>query len=293
MKKMIFIMVLALFVHNVLRSNTGDEKKPSDKTFLLDKALVIVDGPERRHIICQAELERVGIDGRKPTLDDLITEELGYQDALKHKIPLDDYADRYIRTIKKSHNITDKEVDRIFENAGLTPEEGRQKLQKMGANTTMIDLKVKARIVIPPHDVEEYNEKHPKYKQAKYQIEVAFVHFYSPDAEKRKMQGEYLTEQVENGTLDVMWGPAFWIREDDISSDKLFIAEMCLESISKPQRIENGFEFYRLKAKQERKRVPLERRYRRIIDILREPKFKEVFDGYVQDLYKTASIIYL
>ena len=250
-------------------------------------------GRKEGTLFVNQNLNVLGIDGERPTIDSSIIKELIYQDALKHKIPLDDYADRYIRAIKKSHNIGDREVDRIFENAGLTPEQGRQELQKMGANTTMIDLKVKARIVIPPHEVEEYNEKHPKYKPAKYQVEVAFVPFYSRDPEKQKTQFEYLSEQHENGTLDVMWGPPFWLKEDDISSDKFFITQMCPNAISKPQRVEGGFEFYHLKDKKSSRLVPLERRYRKIVDILREPKFKEVFDEYVNGLYKTASIIYL
>jgi hypothetical protein len=146
--------------------------------FPIDRVVVIIDGPERRHLICQSELERMGIDGRRPTINDLIIEELIYQDAIKLKIPIDDYADRYIRSIKKAHNIGDRDVDRIFESAGLSPEEGRIKLQKMGANSTMIDIKVKARIFIPQHDVEDFFNKNPKYKQAKYQLEVAFVPFF-------------------------------------------------------------------------------------------------------------------
>jgi hypothetical protein len=261
--------------------------------FSIDKVVAIIDGPERRHIICQSELERLGIDGRKPQLNDLIIEELIYQDAVKHKVPIDDYADRYIRSIKKAHNIGDKEVDRIFEGAGLSPEEGRTKLQKMGANTTMLDLKVKARIFIPQHDIENYFNQNPKYKEERYEIEVAFVPFFSHESQKQQDQLAYLKDQIETKSLDVMWGVPFWIKKTDIAEDKMFITCMKPGDISLPQRVQNGFEIYRMKDKKERRLVPLQRRVRRIVDILREPKFKEMFDIYVKELFNTASIIYV
>lgn len=262
-------------------------------TFPIDRIVVIIDGPERRHIICASELERVGIDGRKPSLNDLIIEELIYQDAIKHKIPIDDYADRYIRSIKKAHNIGDKDVVRIFESAGLSLDEGRTKLQKMGANTTMIDLKVKARIFIPQHDVEAYFNQNPKFKEAKYQLEVAFVPFFSNDLKKQQEQLAYLIDQFEHGALDVMWGLPFWLKQSDLAEDKKFITCMSVGDISKPQRVEGGFEMYRLKDKKEQTVVPLQKRFREIVDRLREPKFKEMFDAYIKELFATASIVYI
>lgn len=259
----------------------------------IDKVVVIVDGPERRYLICQSELDRVGIDGRKPAIEDLIIEELIYQDALKHRIPIDDYADRYIRSIKKNHNIGDKEVEHIFEGAGLTPEEGRFKLQKMGANATMIDLKVKARIIIALQDVENEYAKNPKYEEAHFQVEVAFVPFFSRDPIKQEEQCSYLMDQIEHNELDVMWGVPLWVNENDLAEDKKFITFMEIGAISKPQRVSNGYEIYRLKDKKGRRLLTLEERYREIVDYLREPKFKEVFDTYIDELYKTASLIFV
>lgn len=261
--------------------------------FPIDRVVVIIDGPERRHLICQSELERIGIDGRKSTINDLIIEELIYQDAVKHKIPIDDYADRYIRSIKKAHNIGDRDVDRIFEAAGLSPEEGRFKLQKMGANTTMVDIKVKARIFVPQHDVEDFFNKNPKYKQAKYQLEVAFVPFFSRDLQKQQEQLAYLIDQFEHGVLDVIWAPPLWLKSSDIAEDKRFITAMNIGDISRPQQVNGGFEMYRLKDKKEQRLVPLQKRFRVIVDVLRQPKFKEMFDVYVNELFATASIIYI
>lgn len=273
--------------------NTQRSSLNKGKLFPIDRVIVIIDGPERRHIICASELERVGIDGRRPTLNELIIEELIYQDAIKHKIPIDDYADRYIRSIKKAHNIGDREVVRIFEAAGLSLEEGRSKLQKMGANTTMVDLKVKARIFIAQHDVEAYFNQNPEFKEAKYQLEVAFVPFFSNDFRKQQEQFAYLMDQFEHGVLDVMWGSAFWLKQSDLAEDKKFITCMNVGDISKPQRVDGGFEMYRLKAKKEQALVPLQKRFREIVDKLREPKFKEMFDAYVKELFTTASIVYI
>lgn len=288
-KKYIGLLFLYLSLYAVDKTGTVQVKY----RIPIDKVVVIVDGPERRFIICRSELERLGIDGRRPTAEDLIIEELIYQDALKHKIPIDDYADRYIRSIKKSHNIGDKEVNTIFEGAGLSLEEGRLKLQKMGANTTMIDIKVKARIVIGLPDVEIEYAKNPKYEEARYQVEVAFVPFFSREPMKQEEQLCFLIDQIEHKELDVMWGSPFWINETDLAEDKKFITSMALNAISKPQRVANGYEMYRLKDKKDRRLITLEERYREIVDYLREPKFKEVFDEYINGLYKAASIIFV
>lgn len=264
-----------------------------DPLFTIDTVAIIVDGPERRHVICKSELEQMGIDGVRPEADKVIIEELIYQDALKLKIPIDDYADRYINSIKKEHNISDKDVERIFESAGLTVQEGRVRLQKMGANSTMIDLKVKARIFVPQSDIENYYHNNPEYKDAKYQIEVAFVPFFSHNPDKQNEQYSYLLHQMDEGSLDVMWGQPFWLKHGDIADSMQFITVMDKGDTSKPQRVVGGFEIYRLKDKRDRKLVPLDKRFRVIIDTLREPKFKELFDKYIEELANSsnASII--
>ena len=277
---------------DVTKKSDREPLKEAIVSFPIDKLVVIIDGPERRYTISQSELDRVGIDGRKPNLDDLIIEELMYQDALKHKIPLDDYAERYIRVIKKQHNLSDKDVERIFEGAGLSFEEGQQKLQKMSAANTMMDIKVKARIFIPQHEVEDYFKKYPEYKDAKYQLEVAFVPFFSRELKKQQEQLAYLMHQAEQNALDVMWGQPFWLKQSDIADDKTFLTLMKPGDVSKPQQVNDGFALYRLKDKKERKLIPLEKRFRIIMDILREPKFKEMLDGYVNELLANASLIY-
>lgn len=289
----------SLLAHETMQTKKAHDQKSLSVTaqessiFTIDNVAIIIDGPERRHVICRSELERAGLDGRKQTPDELIMEELILQDALKLKIPIEDYADRYISSIKKQHNITDKDVERIFEVAGLSVHEGRSKLQKMGANTTMVDLKVKARIFVPQHDIENYYNDNPIYKDAKYQIEVAFVPFFSPASEKQDEQYAYLLDQMDHGGLDVIWGQPFWIKHGDIVDAMNFITVMNAGDISKPQRVVGGFEMYRLKDKKERKLVPIDKRFRIIIDTLREPKFKELFDGYVKELLAHASVVFV
>lgn len=288
MKKLLQVFLLVM-VGVISKTHTTNQSN----LISIDKVVVIVDGPERRYLICQSELDRVGIDGRLQTVQDAIIEELLFQDAIKHKIPIDDYADRYIRSIKKNHNIDDTEVDKIFEGAGLTPEEGRLKLQKMGANATMIDLKVKARITIALADVEKEYAKNPKYEEAHYQVEVAFVPFFARDLAKQQEQYSFLMDQIDHNELDVQWGAPLWINENDLAEDKKFITHMKTGSISHPQKVANGYEIYRLKDKKDRRLLTLDERYREIVDYLREPKFKEVFDEYVNELYKTASLIFV
>ncbi len=260
--------------------------------FDINTVVVTVDGPERKRYICKSELMRVGIDGRKPSVEDLITEELALQDAIKHKIPVEDFADRYIASIKKAHNVNDREVDRIFEAAGLTPDEGRAKLQAMGAHNTMIDMKVKARIFVPQQEIEEYAKNNPLYKEPKYQLEVAIVPFFSFDRKKQEEQFQFLIEQVKEGQLDVIWGAPFWLKKSDIADDKQIILTMQVGEVSLPQPGNAGFEFCRLKNKKPEKLIPLEKRFRTILDALREPKFKGMYDSYINDLLTNAAIIY-
>ena len=299
MKKILITFCLlissALYATENIQSSSSSvtqDAVSNKQLFDIDKVVAIVDGPERKRYICKSELLRVGIDGKKPSLQELIIEELTFQDAVKHKIPVEDFADRYIATIKKSHAVNDREVDRIFEAAGLTSDEGRAKLQLMGAHNTMIDMKVKSRIFVPQQEVEEYYKNHPEYKEGKYQLEVAFMPFFSHDRQKQEEQYQFLVEQTKQGQLDVVWGSPFWLKENDIADDKKFITAMNIGDISLPQYNSTGFEFCRLVGKKDAKLIPLEKRFRVILDTLREPKFKEIYDNYINDLLAHASIIY-
>lgn len=261
----------------------------------VDRIAAVVHGPEQVRIICESELKLVSIEGVVPTIDDLIDEELMFQDALKHHATREEDADRYIRTIKENNNITDKDVDRIFEAAGLTPAEGRLKLQKMAAKQTMISIKVASRINIALQDVEKEYAKDPRYEDARYEVEIAFVPFFSHDPIKQEEQYSYLIDQIKHNELDVMWSTPLWVNESDLADNKKFIIGMDVNSVSQPQRVANGFELYRLKAKKDRRLITLQERYRELVDRLRQPKFQEGYDAYIGELRnpKNASIIYI
>jgi hypothetical protein len=156
---------------------------------------------------------------------------------------------------------------------------------------SMIDFKIRSHVIVPRHLVEQYYREHPVYEPALYKIQIGFM----PYADNREAQKKALTYMAKTGkeVRNITWREPFWIKQDEVASDKQFIFDLKVNQISLPVDTGYGFEIYRLVDKKEMRQIPLEERYKDIANILRQPIYQELMEKYKKQLFDTSSIIYL
>lgn len=262
-----------------------------DNYILLDRPAVMVYGPERDHVICESELNRPSIDGLPSTWQNLVDNELVLQEAMRYKIPIDlSVADKYILSIRKQHGLSMDDVNAIFRNAHLSPEQGRQELVKMYTKNSVIEHKILSRLYIPQQDVEAYYHAHPIIKPTKYELQLGLVPFNGKDPLEQKK--DIIAHIKKEGVAHIQWSESFWLKEDEIAEDKQFILSLKPGRISAPMQTPRGFELMKLCSKKEARPVSLEKRYREIVTHLREEKAQVMIEDYLKDLRKGASLAF-
>ena len=276
------------------REITLEQKKKHDDLpetcFLIDQPLAILDGPERRHIICQSELQRPTVEGINPSLEERVDDELSFQEALRYQMPIDDaIADKYIAGIREQHNLSMEEVEQVFESSGLTLEEGKAELIKMYGKNSVVEMKVNSRALITQQEVEQYYNANPEYEDARYHVRAAVI----PFQDDKDLQFVQLRENLEQQAINVTWSEPMWMNEEDLAENWRFIINMKSNDYSEPIEMAHGFQVVQLVDKKERKLISLEKRYRQIVAMLRQPKVVTMMDEFKQDLRSRASIAYL
>ena len=287
------ITVLFLIVSSLIIAQ--EDVVDTTNLVLLDQIEVVVFGQEDVEIITKSDIDRPSLGGGFRSKDEIVFEKEIYLDAKKHKVPQDDEAvDAYLAQIQREHNLSEKELETIFTSAGYTVEEGREQLQIMQTVNTMLDVKIRSNLIIPRKDVEKYYEEHPTVIEATYTLERMFV----PQSKRMAADEQYnvLVKFARTGkggaNLNLEWGEPFIINHSDIAESKQFIYTMKVGKISSPERVQGGFELFRLVAKTAEHVKTLEESYRDIVDVLRRPKYEELMENYRQFLLDHSSVIY-
>lgn len=259
--------------------------------FVLDEIMVTTYGPERTRVICKSEVERLSIDGRQRSLEDVVFEELLFQETIRFKVPMDDSViDKYISSLRKEHNMTLDDIKGIFKNSGYSYEEGREQLRLMYAGNAMLEHKVASRLIVPRDDIIKFYNDNPQTKEAKYLIEIAFVPFNKDDTLTKQQTA--LSDKVKKGaTSQLDWGDPIALKESEIAQGIAFVKNMKAGDVSEPQRVEKGFEVYRVKELVPERLVTLEKRYKEIEDELRAPRYNQLLAEYKNQVFKDATVI--
>lgn len=266
----------------------------NDDTFVIDRIESIVFGPEDTDIITLSDVQRSSIDGAPRTIDDIKLEKLMYQDAKKYRIIPDEEAiDKYLGSVQKQHNITLDQLKDVFRTAGYTYEEGREQFGIMYTVNSMLDFKIRSRLIVPEREVEAYCKAHPEFEEPAYQISRAFIPFTKKqDKDELRVQVEQFATTGKSKELKgIEWEEPFWIKEGDVSEDKQFITSLKPGTIAQPIETEQGFELIKLTAKRGRRERPLEERYREVSDILRKPKYEELMGEYKKELFAQSAVV--
>lgn len=273
---------------------------------MVDTIKVVIFGLEDTIVITQSDLVRPRLDGNKSSLEDLILEQLIYLDAEKHRLlPDNDTIDKHLKSVQQSNNLTLDDLKMIFRTAGYSFEEGKRQFGIMTAVNSMVDFKIRSRLIVPERAVKAYYDEHPQIEEAAYYLQRAFVPFIPgkrPEILKKELE---LFIETGKTMLPVEWSSPFWITKSEVAEDKQFITTMnsnetVINQVIIPMNSneaminqeETGFELLKLVDKRDERVVPIEDRYLEIVDILRRPKYKELFEKYKAELFESASIIY-
>jgi hypothetical protein len=272
-------------------SKTASAKVP-DQAYIIDRVEAVIFGSEVTDIVTLSDIQRIGFDGKYHAKEEVIADRVMFQDALKYRIAMDEKAvDEYMVKVSKNLGGTLDDIKAMFTQSGYTYEEGRRQFAMMYANNQLIDHKIRSRLIVPERVVIEYYEANPIITQASYLLERGFVPATSQNSDEVRKKIDTFTATGRG--LMVTWYQLPEVSQEDIAEDKKFILGLKEGQISAPIEIKGGFELFRLKTKKPAHVVPLEERYREIIDLLRRPKFEEMLAEYKKELLNSASILYL
>ncbi len=280
---------------------TGQKDTPR---MLIDETKAMVHGTERSQLFCQSDLERRGIDSRVRTLEDLITDELTYQQAIRLKVPIEDAVvkDHLNRTLR-GFGLKPGDEEVIFAQEGYSFEEGFEQFRVMYGVNIMVDHHIKSGLLVPDEAImNKYAEK-PIMQHPAYLLETAFIPVGISESvqEIQKKVDQFISTSKE---LEVTWSDPYWLKETEIGEGLDFIPQMKLDQI-KSQKVVNGFQLYRLRKKRlqhtvsfdelvqlKEKKERYQKVYHDITEILRKELFETKMIAYKKSLLNEATVIY-
>lgn len=276
-----------------VKSVVKHEMPEPPELYLLDTIQAVIYFEDDTFVITKSDLDRPGIDGVYRSLDDRIMEALLYAEAKKYKmLPTKEAVEKHLQAVQQEHNLTKEELYNIFRTAGYTPEEGKEQFSHLSAISSLIDFRIRSRLIIPERDIVAYYEENPVWEEPTYQLQRAFVQVPKrKDSKKFKRELEQFVK-TGMGSIRIRWDEPFWLKQDDIAEAWNFIKSMKVDEVRIVQETPDGFELVKLTVKRERRQKPLEERYREIADILRRPKYEELLTEYKNGLLDAASVVY-
>jgi hypothetical protein len=273
--------------------NSIQVTQEDEQLFVIDSIKAVIYGQQRTDIITLSDEMRPSLDGSKQSLDDLVLAKLICQDAARFKIEPDDEAvNKHLEAVQRENNLSLEDLKAIFKQAGYTYEEGRAQFKSITAVGTMVDFRIRSRLIVPEREIQAYYSEHPEIEETSYQIEIAQVSCPSGMDHDTFMDKIRDLVRTGNSSLDVSWAGPFWIKKSDVAQDKNFLITMDVGTIALGSQSAAGVELFRLKNKKEEHLRTLEERYNEIAEILKRPKYNELFDGYKKELLTNAAIVY-
>lgn len=269
-----------------------EEGLPKD-AYLIDKIEAAVFGQEGTQVITKSDIERPSLDGKPRALEDLILERLMFIDAQRYKIiPDEDVIDKHLAAVQRENNLTLDDLKTIFAHSGYSYEEGRQQFGMMSVINSLLDFKIRSRLVVPEKDVVSYYNEHPEMQETAYELQRAVIP-YAMDKSRQAQKQEILQFLHEGkGLVNLVWQEPLWVNKSDLSESKSFIKELKVGQNADPLVGDEGFEVFKLIEIKEEHLRSLEERYREIVDVLRRPKYESLLNDYKKQLYENASIVY-
>lgn len=270
-----------------------DQDMVKDDLFLIDSIGAVVYGQERTDVVTLSDIKRPSLDGNQQSLEDMVITKLIAQDAARYKMePDEDAVDSRLEAVQRENNLTRDDLKSIFSNAGYSFEEGREQFKIMTAVGSMVDFRIRSRLIVPEKDIQAYYKEHPKMQEASFQVERAVV--TCPSGMDNVSFMQELKQLVESGrsNIEIDWCEPFWINKSEIAQDKKFLTTMEIGDVAMGNESAAGIELFKLINKKEEHLESLEERYNEIAEYLKRPKYNELFEQYKKDLFANSVVVY-
>jgi len=256
-----------------------------------DKILARVNG--RNILLSDTKEPRIEktIEGGKTgtySLEEAINNEVLFQKAMERKLaPSAMDVEKNISAWKEAHNLAklgDKEVNERLKAEGLTLSRYRKQLAGVIAIRNLKEVETSERIVVTSREVEEYHAANPEDQAERYKLQTKIVPFRIASGEADAVAKE----------KDIPWIDVDWIeRPKLIPTMSAVVTEMKEGGVSKPLKVDQGYQFIKLVSKEEKRPKTLGERWGEIERTLQKEKMETFEKGYIEGLCERASIVYL
>lgn len=282
----IFIIIFISITNVLLFKAHGSD------LYTIDKTLAVIYHPESTSIILQSDL-RPGLDGISKTVNQVVLDGLMKLDAQKLKINIGEAEiDRYLAQVQKQNNLSLEDTIKLFKQMGYTYEQGREQLKNMQLIDTLLDYRVKGKVVIDSKDVEKYYTDHPAYEEGYFTVAQAFVSFAGSSKHIKKALVNQAIESQEILTT-TKWNKPFQLKSEDFAKEKEYIKELAQGSVVILNEDDDGITLLHLISKQPKKLISLEERRKEITGILSQERFEKVLKEYQDKLIADSHIKYI
>lgn len=266
---------IAVLIYTNIPTQSGSDTKEFDKA------------PDV--VITQLDAARLSIDGKKRTLDELVMDHLMYCEAVYfyHMIVPEDAVDKYINSIKEQHHLSDDQLRKMFKEVGYTYEEGRQQLAMGQAIDSLLNFKIRSRLVALEKDVRAYYDEHPEYEEASYKIRKGFI----PDTLFSEEELQAVTDVMMKNPA-IQWSTSYWLAEDEMTDARKEILKGMKEGgYSRLEQVTGGYEVIKLQTIKPRALRSFEDRYREISGRLQEPQYYRLLEELKKELLNKYEVV--
>lgn len=278
-----------------LEKNNDSAQQGKKQLFHINSIKGIIFGVDETHLITTMDVARPSVfDGRTLTEKEYFMRHLLYEQALHYKIPIDDgTVDKYLFSIKKEYNMTDKDIVQMMEEAGFTYTEGRKALKMLYSSNAVMGFRIHDRVIISKEAIQNYYDQHPRFEESKVLITLSSISI-PEDRTKDEVRAElerYQTADPLKLSL-LSWGEPFWVAESELAHDKKGLLDLSVGQVLM-QETAQGFDLFRVKEKKPAHQQPLDDEYyREISEILRKPMLESLRAEYEQELWNRSAILY-
>lgn len=246
---------------------SGKSILAQNNRWVIDKIIARVNGTTI--LKSDLDLPRIGKEGGKYTLDELIMEELFVQKAEeRHMLPTATEVDRQVVAFKIQNEMTDmsdNEFERQLKQSGFSLKSYKQQLARLIAVENVKRAEVQDKIFISSQDVEKYYKEHPSYTKEAYHLKLA-----------KTMADKVLNKDAYS------WEDLGWISKKDLGKDYTAAFTLKKGEISDPVKVGDEYHVIMLVEKKEHRLKTLNECY---IDVEKK-LFQKQKDGLLQEIEK-------
>jgi parvulin-like peptidyl-prolyl isomerase len=286
MRRTIVSSLLLLIFSNIFCAKEQEKFQVGPvKREVVDKIVARVNGANI--LLSDLKISRIDLGGKRYDIEKAIQHELLFQRASERKLlPTALDVQKHIIAWKREHNLvhmTDDEFEKRLKDEGLTLKQYKNQLARILAIRNLRSLEISERVIVTSAEVEAYFKANPEYSDDEYLLQTQIV-----PAARAESEGAAVKEAKK-----MKWIELDWVKKSHLAKKMAFVSDMKVGEVSKPIKIEQGYQLLKLVRKIKGHLETLDERYVKIERHLQNKKMEKFEDEYIDKLRKDASVIYL